>query len=214
MTTYRQCDHEIRDRAQALIGEHHPDLLEAGVTIDFLFAFATKDEETGIPKGPAIRVGGYACAAVTRVVSLVDRTKGVSDAEILIDGDRWDEWTTRHQDALLDHEIEHLELKMTKGKKPVVVRDAADRPMLRLKKHDHQFGWFDSIAMRWGADSFEVQQATLFANERGQYYFGFAAPPAPTADDVLREARVGARSQKAAAPRTRAAIEAQEGAAP
>ena len=40
-----------------------------------------------------------------------------------------------------------------------VRRDDIDRPLLRIRKHDHQFGWFDAVARRHGKHSIEVQQA-------------------------------------------------------
>lgn len=52
------------------------------------------------------------------------------------------------------------------------------RPVLKIRLHDQQHGWFDEIARRHGDASIEVQQAKAFADSSGQTYFGWAAPPA------------------------------------
>jgi hypothetical protein len=52
-----------------------------------------------------------------------------------------------------------------------VARDDIGRPLIKLRKHDYEFGWFNIIAARHGIASAEVQQATRIADEMGQYYF-------------------------------------------
>jgi hypothetical protein len=58
-----------------------------------------------------------------------------------------------------------------------VVRDDLDRPKLRVRKHDHQFGWFDSIARRHGPASFEVQQYRKFNESHRQLWLEFEDGP-------------------------------------
>src|SRR5581483_7031910 len=160
----------------AMMKQYHGPLESAGVTVGCLFASAPTDEN-GEKTGPAVKLHGYQCAAVVRIVGIKDRAKGISDVEIVIDGDRWDEWSDEEKDALIDHELEHVEL-VTDGE-GAAKRDDLDRPKLRLRKHDRQFGWFDSIARRHGRHSFEVQQATEFAKDHGQQYMlDFMGKPA------------------------------------
>lgn len=155
MPTYRKASAEVNQIVEEMLEKYHGPLRESGIKIECLFAYALTDDN-GDSTGPALKLGGYACNAIVRVLNLKDRTVGRGDAEICIDGDQWDTWSDEQKAALIDHEIEHLELKVDGDNN--VVRDDLDRPKLRLKKHDHQFGWFDSIARRHGAASFEVQQ--------------------------------------------------------
>ena len=86
-------------------------------------------------------------------------TCDILDAEIVLDGDRWDELSAEEQDAAIDHELTHLELVVDDSG---LRRDDLDRPNLRIRKHDHQFGWFDCVARRHGTASFEWRQYEQF----------------------------------------------------
>lgn len=154
MPTYRKASAEVGQIVNEMLEKYHGPLRDAGVQIECLFAYSLTDDN-GDSTGPALKLGGYPCNAVVRILNLKDRTVGRGDAEICIDGDQWDTWDDDQKRALIDHEIEHLELKTDDDG---VIRDDLGRPKLRLRKHDVQFGWFDSIARRHGAASFEVQQ--------------------------------------------------------
>lgn len=169
MATYEKCDKPVYGIVEEMVGKYHHPLRDAGLLIECLFAHATTDDN-GDKVGVALKHQGYPCAAVVKIIGLKERTAGRADVEIVIDGDRWDEWSDEEKDALIDHELEHLELKLDKD--GLLVRDDLDRPKLRLRKHDQQFGWFDAIARRHGAASFEAKQATEFFNnpDRKQMY--------------------------------------------
>jgi len=182
MPTFRKASAEVNQIVEEMLEKYHGPLQEAGVQIECLFAYALQDEN-GDSTGPALKLGGYPCNAIVRVLNLKDRTVGRGDAEIVIDGDQWDTWSDEQKAALIDHEIEHLELKTDSN--GLVVRDDLDRPKLRLKKHDHQFGWFDSIARRHGAASFEVQQYRELVVKRFQMWLpGFDVATQTDAPEV------------------------------
>ncbi len=170
MPIYEQDDGSIERIAKQMLVKYHGPLHDAEVKLDYLFARSKRDEN-GDATGPALKLHGYQCAAVVKVLSAKDRAKGLGDAEIVVDGDRWHEWSMEEKEALLDHELQHLELKTDEH--GCVIRDDLDRPTLRCIKHDHQFGWFDAIARRHGAAAFEVQQAQAFLRDvdRVQQYF-------------------------------------------
>lgn len=170
MPIYEQDSGTIERIATRMLEKYHQPLADAGVKIDYLLAKAKRDNN-GDATGPALKLHGYQCAAVVKILSAKDRAKGLGDAEIVVDGDRWHEWSEEEQEALLDHELQHLELKTDEH--GCVIRDDLDRPTLRCIKHDHQFGWFDAIARRHGAAAFEVQQAQAFLRDvdRVQKYF-------------------------------------------
>lgn len=182
---YQKAPLEVAERAKALVEKHHFDLNNNRVRIDFIFANATVDDD-GVPSGPAISHNGYPCLGIARILGSKDRVMGRGDGEIVIDGDRWPNLSSEKQDALLDHELEHFQLKFDKY--GGVVFDDSHRPKLKVKKHDHQFGWFDSIARRHGSNSIEVNQfRALCEDESGQYYLPFLSLDGAKVDGDIKK---------------------------
>lgn len=172
--TYSNSTDQIQPIAEKLIQKHYPDLDAVDIKIDYLFATAQINDKTGEPTGPAIIVNGYRAYAVTKILSLKDRTMDRGDAEILIDGDLWPTLSWETQIALLDHELMHIECKRTKEGE--FMWDDLNRPRLTLKKHDYQVGWFHEIAQRHGRHSIEAKQFhnLLFSDsDTGQIYLPF-----------------------------------------
>lgn len=164
--------------------ESHKPLLEAKVNIEFLMAYAPMDNN-GNPKGFAIMKGGFRIMAYARILSLKDRVAGRADAEIVIDGDWWDENSkeTAKQTALLDHELHHLALKLADGQ---FCYDSHGRPKLRMRKHDIEVGWFKVIAERNGSASIERSQAKSIMEASGQYFWPELAGPGMPAHKPAR----------------------------
>lgn len=173
MSSYKKAPAEVGQIVERMLEKYHTPLKDAGVTVDCLLAFPNTDEN-GDSVGPAIKHQGYAANAVVRVVNLRDRTKGMGDVEIIVDGEQWDTWSADQKDALIDHELEHLELR--EDKDGLIIRDDLNRPKLRIRKHDHQFGWFDSVARRHGKASFEVAQYERFQEAHRQQWLPFMGP--------------------------------------
>jgi hypothetical protein len=169
MPIYENAPPEVGEIISRMLFKYHGPLEQAGTRIDIVFAKACTDDN-GDTKGPALKLHGYPCGAIARVISLKDRSKGMGDVEISVDGDQWDTWSEEEKEALIDHELEHFELRVKDG---AVVRDDLDRPKIRMKKHDHQFGWFDAIARRHGPASFEVQQFRAFSDANRQTWLSF-----------------------------------------
>jgi len=163
-TTYELAGPEVMAIIAKMIDRYHMELAAQHVAIDVLMA-TNKD-------GDAIRVGGYPANASIKIIGLKDRAKGHGDAEMLIDSQWWEDATQMARDALIDHELYHLEVKTDKQNHPVT--DDLGRPSLLMRKHDYQFGWFNAIASRHGEHSTEVYQATNLFDESGQTYFRFA----------------------------------------
>lgn len=154
--------HKIYDRLIVIRDRYHKPLKEAGVTIDLLLAHASRDQNDD-PVGAAVKHGGYPAAAVIKIVSLKDRVAGLGDAQMIVDGDKWDEWTDAELDALLDHELTHLEIVVDKD--GAIVQDDAGRPKLKIRLHDFQIGGFHSIAKKHKEDAFEVQSVATVGKE-------------------------------------------------
>ncbi len=154
--------HKIYDRMLAIRDRYHGALTETGVVIDLLLAHAARDKNDD-PTGAAVKHGGYPAAATIRIVNLKDRVAGLGDVQLIVDGDKWDEWTDAELDALLDHELTHIEIVIDKD--GAVVRDDAGRPKLKLRLHDFQIGGFNSIAKKHKEDAFEVQSVAAVGKE-------------------------------------------------
>ena len=144
MSTYQKCPESVKQMAAEILAqfETHKPLVEQGVTIDLLFAFGERDP-AGNVIGPAIMHHGRRSGGLCRKVSLKDRAKGLADAEIILDGDNWNELIEAEQRALLDHELHHLAIKIDKRG---VVKDDLGRPVLQLRRHTIEVGWFKEIA--------------------------------------------------------------------
>lgn len=151
----------VAAQAQALIDQFHPDLNEAQVKIDYIFAF----NETG----HAITLHGKPCLGLCKIINLKDRSKGMGDVEIQLDGAAWKSMTEDQRNALLDHELEHV--IVVRNDDGDIKTDDLNRPKIRMKKHDYDFGWFECIARRHGINSPEVTQAKLLWDESGQAFF-------------------------------------------
>ena len=158
MATYTQAPPEIRARLMSLAQSYHRELIEAEVTFSVLMAAAQRDEHTGEPKGPALtKAGGWPALAKVRIVSLRDRVAGIADVQILLDGDQWEEHSPERMDAILDHELEHIEVQ--RDDEGQIKADDCGRPKLRLKLHDWELGGFDAIVERHQEIAVELEAA-------------------------------------------------------
>lgn len=153
--TYEVASENISRAIEGLMTTYHPALASHGVTLTVLLAHASRDAN-GDPSGAAIELNGYPCHATIKIVSLKDRVAGKGDAELVIDGDELDTWSNEQFAAIIDHELTHL--KVMTDKQGNLKRDDIGRPVLKIRKHDHQYGWFEEVIERHGDNSFELQQ--------------------------------------------------------
>lgn len=152
MASYRVCD-ELRPIMERAMELYHGQLLEAGVRVGLLEAFA-KRNQNGEAQGPAIRHHGYPAAAVIKINSLKDRVEGKPDATITVDGDRRGEWSEERLLALFDHELCHLQIVVDDDGN--VILDDANRPKLKSVPHDAEVGVFWCVVDRHKRKAFET----------------------------------------------------------
>lgn len=170
MPRLEQAPSAVWDQGKAIMEKYHKDLHAVGVKIEYLFAFAPEPDDGEI-RVPALKLHGYPCSGIVKIINLEGRVMGRQDAAIIVDGDRWGDLPDEEQNALLDHEISHLQVsRKVSGE---VILDHAGRPKLKMRLHDYQHGWFTHIAERHGANSMEVKQAVQFHEEVGAIYFEF-----------------------------------------
>lgn len=163
MKTYSQAP-DVDNTIDKIRAGYHEDL--EGVTVTGLFAFDSESSDA------VLKHQGYPAGAVVRITPLKDRALGIADATIVVDRAGWLALSQRQRNALIDHELTHLERKLDKDSGDQLF-DVLDRPKLTMRKHDHQFGWFDEVAQRHGEASPEVRQARVLMESSGQLYFDF-----------------------------------------
>lgn len=163
MKRYDEADREAVERMTAIRDKYHPEL--SAIRIGLLVIYDDEEDKQ------VLKHGGYPAAALARIVSERDRAAGMCDAQIIIDQSTYRRMTEKQRDALLDHELNHFEIAHDKDGAPRM--DTNERPKLKIRKHDHQFGWFDAIADRHGEHSVEVRQARELVDATGQLYFDF-----------------------------------------
>ncbi len=176
MKTFSDASEDVLISQEQMTKAHHEELRKVKVTALFIY----DDEE---PK-QVLMHQGYRAAAMIRICSLRERASGTADAVMIVDRACWLEMSKPQRDALVDHELMHLELVEDEqtGKTKY---DAIGRPKLRMRKHDHQFGWFDAVALRHKEASIEVSQARALIASTGQLYFDFGGAPPKGAVEVV-----------------------------
>ena len=173
MSWYSIANEEVNLTIQKVMKENHGELHAAGVTITALIA---RSEE-----GPALKVGGKEALGCIRVTKLTERTLGLGDALMILDGESMIAWSSKRLQAVIDHELRHLMLAKNKRTGEIQLDDEG-RPKLRIRPHDFEFGWFARTAELYGEESYEVSQAReIVAAQFVQNFLpGFEIDPDPT----------------------------------
>lgn len=162
MPTYQVDKHDgdISQMVALVMSKFHQPLVDAGVLVDVVVALPSDNDGSDI-----VKLHGRECYATISVVPYKMRVRGLGDATLLVDGPKWNDMPERQRAALIDHELHHLELAMTKGKTvgeidipPRVKRDDLERPKLKLRPHDWEIGGFDLIVERHRDHSIEIMQ--------------------------------------------------------
>lgn len=158
--------------ARDLVEKNHVELYEVDVKIDYVFTFRDPEAEA-----PAIMVRGHRVLGQARINPLKHRVLGLGDCEVLLDGDAWQDMPVETQKALVDHELEHFEVKRH-PKTGAFLYDDAGRPQMKLRDHDYEFGFFGNIARRYGANSIEVQNLRrMFLHDGDSFIPGLTQTP-------------------------------------
>lgn len=171
MPKYQKCPESVVLLAGAVMcefPESHKPTLDARVKIDFLFAYADRNE-AGDVVGCAIKHRGQQALGTCRKISLKDRVKGLGDVEIMLDGDWWESHDEPEQRSLLDHELYHILVQVDSNGKALT--DDITRPRISMRKHDVEVGWFSVIAARHGTVGVERSQAAQIMKQYGQMFW-------------------------------------------
>ena len=153
---------EVDEQLVAVRAKHHAAL--AAVTIAALFVHKI---DTDGESHQALRHQGFPALATVTVTGLKHRALGLADVVLLVDASSWKKLGKRERAALLDHELEHLELVADK-------LDDLGRPCLRLRFHDWRLEGFRSVVARHGRYALEAKAVEACRDEEGQYYWEWA----------------------------------------
>ena len=156
MATYRPGNPESMQIINRLIKNKFSDLREANVEVGCLFAYASENSTA-----PPLSMNGWPAVAKVRVCSQKDRVAGMPDAQIMVDGEQWKNLRDRQKEALMAHELEHLEVQ--RGEGGTIKEDDCGRPKLKLKLHDFQIGVFKKNIEEYGEDSLDHAQLSPVA---------------------------------------------------
>lgn len=195
-TTYERAPKAIEALVQTALEKYHPELRKEEVTVDTLIVRRTQGKHHFDVH--ALKRSGYLIDAKIQITSLQDRSRGISDAKLTIDAYEWDRMSDKRKAALIDHELEHLDLvpiKPTKknGFQTGNKRDDLGRPCLRSRPHDWELTGFKDVAVRHGEHSHEAMQ---FANFRAEYaQLNLFGPP-----DLLKIADGNGKAKKVRVP--------------
>jgi hypothetical protein len=168
MPTFGPADTDDQLFLESVRDEFEPDLTTCQVRIKLLFAYPDR-LESGEIKGPPLKLHGVPCAAIVSINSLKLRSQGLADATVIVDYSQWVDANEPRRRALIHHELHHLKPKTYPNGIPYL--DKFDRPILKMRMHDFQVGWFSIIAEIHGDNSYEVRQARTLTNESGQMVF-------------------------------------------
>lgn len=153
-TTYQIAPKELQKFCKEVIVQHHGDLDSADAKVDILLAFRDPEKEA-----PALSREGHRILGTSKVITLKDRVKGMGDCEIILDGDEWGAMSPQYQEALLDHQLEHFEVK--RDKDGSFIFDDLNRPVIKIRPPDRVIRIFDSVASRYRDASLEMRQLRL-----------------------------------------------------
>jgi hypothetical protein len=154
MAWFEKGDDELHASVMSVMEKFHVAMYDAGVAITVLVA------KSGERDKAALKFRGREAYGTIRITNLRDRALMLGDAIMTLNGDLLESWDDRRLRAVIDHELQHLELCVEK-KSGKVMEDDLSRPKLKIRQHDYEFGWFSIVAERWGGDSYEVEQAKM-----------------------------------------------------
>jgi hypothetical protein len=143
------------------MAKHHALLADEGVTVSAIFSYQDDGQH-------ALKCNRYPAAATIKPSTLEQRARGAADVWLKIDKMTWMGLTDAQREALIDHELSHIE----RGDK----EDSLGRPKLTTRIHDYRLEGFTDVVHRHGENAIESVQARGFAQSYQQMAFAWFAP--------------------------------------
>ena len=162
--TYQSCDIDVEDLIAVVMTQHHPDLAEHKVSVQAVYV---SNESELLGQTPAIMQRGHSCAAQIKITSLEQRSRGFADALLTIDTLGWVGMPPPMREALVDHELTHLELVLDKKTESVKIDDLG-RPRLKIRHHSWELSGFSDVCERHGENALESKAISRFIADYAQ----------------------------------------------
>jgi hypothetical protein len=181
---YERAEQSIQLQAHDLLMEHHPDLHAAGVTVEVIFGYASRNAD-GEQVGHAYKVHQRPVSSTSSKTKLIDRVLGAADIRIELDGDQWESLHVDQQAAIIDRELQSF--AVAKDAEDGVILDSHGRPKLKRRLPDFEVSIYTAIASRHKEASIEAISMAQIYQQAGQAVFPFlgqqefAALPDPDA---------------------------------
>ena len=156
MIKYYIAEDSVREVFEKTMEEFHEELVDVELTFTVLMAVAV-DREGALKNEPTLMSRGHRVAARVRKTNGAQRAAGMTDVVFEVDAQLYEGLTDAERVALVDHELEHVELVLDEDEH---VRLGVDlRPVLRVKPHDAEIGVFYGVVERHGAAALDFQMA-------------------------------------------------------
>jgi hypothetical protein len=174
-TTYVAAPTDARAQLDDLIAAKFPELHESGLAVELLFAVPDEGKS-------AFKRFGHPAEYRIESIDPKARMTNRHDVRLLIDSDWWQDKSRRRRESLLFTALTSLELRREK-KTGAIVRDDADRPLVKVRPGDWLITGFDATLRAYGRDSSEWHDYSVLRERMSQLQFAWADDQAP-ADEM------------------------------
>jgi hypothetical protein len=130
-----------------------------------LFYKSGKFDKNGELKTPAIQKNGKAIYAQTKIVSAFNRITDDTDVKIILNKDLWDELSKEERIAILDNELNYIQIKEDKEGEPIYISEDSNKVQLKLRKPDFFCEGFLEIMNIHGKHYIPWQEAKSIADK-------------------------------------------------
>ena len=190
---YERAEQAIQLQAHDLLMEHHHDLHAAGVTIEVIFGYASRNADYE-QVGHAYKVRQRPVSSTSSKTKLIDRVLGAADIRIELDGDQWESLHVDQQAAIIDRELQSF--AVAKDAEDGLILDSHGRPKLKRRLPDFEVSIYTEIAKRHREASVECISMAQIYSQAGQVVFPFLqqqelALPGPDAEEAEPKKKKG-----------------------
>ena len=120
---------------ELLNDERYAQLKSYEINVQLFYKYGKRDKE-GELKTPALQKNGKAIYAQTKIVSNFNRMTDDTDVKIILNKDLWDELHKEEKLAILDNELNYIQVKEDKEGEPLTISEDSDKVQLKLRKPD------------------------------------------------------------------------------
>lgn len=144
--------------------ERYEPLKSYEIQVQLFYKYGKRDKE-GELKTPALQKNGKAIYAQTKIVSAFNRITDDTDVKIILNKDLWDELSKEERIAILDNELNYIQIKEDKEGEPIYISEDSNKVQLKLRKPDFFCEGFLEIMNIHGKHYIPWQEAKSIADK-------------------------------------------------